>query len=140
MEKQLGKEILSEKDRIAFLMDNCDKVEEIGYTKQFSEEQLSEMKNNLSEIAITINDLEEEKKEAVATFKASIDPLKQEKKTLIDGLKTKATYVRETCYKFIDGEKREVGYYNAQGDLVESRSASADELQTNIFQLTRKAN
>lgn len=49
----------------------------------------------------------------------------------------KSEYVNELCFKFIDPQTKEVGYYNADGDLIESRPAFADELQGTIFQLNR---
>jgi len=38
----------------------------------------------------------------------------------------------------IDAEAREVGYYNQNGDLIESRPAYSEELQTTMFQVIRK--
>ncbi|MDR0384523.1 MAG: hypothetical protein LBH60_00420 [Prevotellaceae bacterium] len=42
-------------------------------------------------------------------------------------------YVREICYKFVDIDNRQTGYYNAEGDLIELRPATADELQPTLF-------
>lgn len=137
MQRELAKEITDESKRISFLSDNCDKIEEKGYMKRFTPEQLSQMKNELSETAIKINDTEIEKKEIVSEFKERLKPLSIEKQRLLSCLKNKAEYVSEKCYKFIDLENREVGYYNQNGDLIEARPAYADELQTNIFQMQR---
>lgn len=136
MERELGKEYSGEK-RVEFLRDNCDSVEEKGYMKRFTPEQLLQMKDTLSETAIVINDIEEEKKVVVAEFKKKIDPLNDEKKRLLSGLKNKSEYVTENVFKFVDPSSREVGFYNADGELIESRPAYADELQTNIFQMQR---
>jgi len=138
MQKELGKDIEAGKKRVAFLMDNCDKVEEKAYSKRFTPEQLAQMKEGLSEVAIKISDVETEKKEVAKDFKARLDPLTEERKTLVDGLKSKAKLVTENCYKFIDPDTREVGYYNQDGDLIESRPAFPEEMQTNMFQLGRK--
>lgn len=140
MEKVLGKEVEAGAKRIAFLADNCDKIEEKGYMKRFSQEELIAMKDNLSEVAIEINDIEEEKKLIASEFKERLTPFKDEKKRLLVGLKNRAEFVRENCYKFVDTETRQVAYYNAEGDLVDYRGANADELQGNIFQITRKVN
>jgi DNA-binding transcriptional regulator GbsR (MarR family) len=138
MDRELGKNIEAGARRIDFLESNCDKVEEKGYMKRFSHEQLAQMKENLSETCIQINDVEEEKKEVVKDFKARLEPLTDERKRLLKWLKDKVEYVTENCYKFVDMETREVGFYNQDGDLIESRPAYQDELQTNIFQLGRK--
>ncbi len=137
MHKELGKDIEPGKKRIAFLMDNCDKVEEKIYMKRFSSDQLLQMKNSLSETAIRINDIETEKKELMAEFKERMKPLVEEKIRLLSGLKNKAELATEKCYKFIDNDSREVGFYNQDGDLIDHRPAYADELQGTIFQMKR---
>ncbi len=140
MEKELFKDIKDSKTRLSLLIDNCDKVEEKGYMKRYTPEELAEMKDGLSEVAIAINDIEEERREIAKEFKEQLKPAKEEKKRLLAGLKNKAEYVRENCYKFVNTETREVGYYNEEGDLIDVRSAGADELQGNIFQINRKVN
>jgi hypothetical protein len=135
MKRELGKEYTDKELRIRFLKDNCDKVEEKTYSKRFTPDELMQMKEELSETAIKINDIEEAKKEAVAGFKKELDPLVDEKKRLLEGLKTKSQLVRENTFKFIDLDSKEVGYYNEDGELIESRPAYGDELQSNIFQL-----
>lgn len=137
MQRELGKNISEGKSRVAFLMDNCDKVEDKSYMKRFTPEQLLQMKEELSENAIVINDIEVEKKEAMEQFKETLKPLTERKGRLLKGLKNKAELVTEKCFKFVDPENRSVGYYNEEGDLIESRAAFADELQTNIFQMQR---
>lgn len=106
MERELGKDLEQGKKRVAFLMDNCDAVEE--------------------------------KTAAMKDFKARLEPLTTERKKTLDGLKKKAEFVTERCFKFIDQEAREVGYYNENGDLIESRPAYSEELQTTLFQIGRK--
>lgn len=39
----------------------------------------------------------------------------------------------EECYRLTDRESGMTGFYNANGDLIESRQATADELQGNLF-------
>jgi hypothetical protein len=133
MDRELGKEIKAGKDREAFLMANCEKVEERGYMKRFTPEELSRMKENLSETDIRINDIEEEKKEVVKAFKEQLDPLNDERKRILKGLKNKAEFVSEDCFKFVDLSEKTVGYYNREGDLIESRPAYPEELQGNLF-------
>lgn len=131
MQRELAKDIPSGNHRIAFLTDNCDKIEEKGYMKRFSADQLSQMKDELSEAAIRINDIEEEKKAIMDEFKERLKPLIDEKSRLLKGLKNKSEFVNEKCYKFVDTEAREVGFYNQDGDLIEARPAYVEEL--NLF-------
>jgi len=135
MQRELAKDIPQGNQRVAFLTDNCDKVEEKGYMKRFTQEQLSQMKEELSETAININDIEEEKKIVLEQFKERLKPLTEEKFRLLRGLKNKAEHVTERCFKFIDLDNREVGYFNEDGELIESRPAYADELQGNLFRM-----
>ena len=87
------------------------------------------MKESLSETDIEINDIEEEKTAAMKDFKARLEPLTTERKKTLDGLKKKAEFVTERCFKFIDQEAREVGYYNENGDLIESRRTAKNYKQ-----------
>lgn len=135
MDSIIGKDIENREERISFLSYNSNGVENKNYMKRFTSDQLQQMKEKLSEIAIQINDVESEKKEAMADFNATLKPLNENKKEILSGLKNKAVLVSERCFKFVDHETREVGFYNEDGDLIESRPAYADELQKNIFQL-----
>lgn len=58
MEKQLGHEYPEGKQRESFLKDNCDAVENKGYMKPYTTDQLVEMKENLAEASISLNDIE----------------------------------------------------------------------------------
>ena len=120
------------------LEDNCDKVEELGYMKPFSSDQLLAMKDRLSEVSITINDIEVEKKAQVALYKAQIKPLAEERRTLLDNIRNRAEHVKENCFKFVDQEAGEVGYYSSDGVLIESRPIRQDERQKTIMSLGRK--
>lgn len=137
MQRELGHDIQDKARRIEFLRDNSDGVEKKGYMKRFTPEQLQQMKERLSETAIEINDIEDEKKSLMEVIKEKLKPLTEEKKELLICLKNKAEHVSEDCYKFIDIDAREVGFYNEEGVLIESRPAYADELQRNIFQVNR---
>ncbi len=137
IERELGKDMPQGEVRKKFLEDNCDAVEKKGYMKPFTPEELTEMKDELAEVAIEINDIETAKKEAMKAFNHELEPHKEEKKTLLSSLKNKAEFIEEECYKFVDKEARTVGYYNSNGDLIESRAAYATELQGTIFQINR---
>ncbi len=138
MEKTLGKEFKSPIERINFLSDNCDKTEEKGYMKRYTPEQIQTMKEDLAEVSIKINDIQIEKKEYLKAIKDKTNPLSEQKSELLRGIKQKAVYTTEKCFKFVDTDNREVGYYNSDGDLIESRPANPEELQGTIFQVGRK--
>lgn len=128
MEKALGQEY-SKVQRIQFLTDNCDKIEEAGYMKPFSQDEIAEMKDQLSTVAIEINDIESEKKDVMKSFKEKLSPLSDRKTALLGHIKTKAEYVKEECFKFIDHSEHMVGIYNSEGMLIEARPTRPDEGQ-----------
>ena len=137
MKRELAKEIQDKNARIVFLTDNCDKAEKKSYMRPFTADELLSMKEELSENAIRIDDIETEKKDAIAEFRERLKLPLLRKSELLTGIKSKSELVTEECYKFIDLESREVGYYNQNGDLIEQRPAYGDELQSNIFQMQR---
>lgn len=134
MDKQLGLG-LNPKDKLALLQNNCEKIESMGFTRTFTEEELVEMKDELADKSIEQSNLSEEKKVAMASFKAKLQPVSARIGTLLRNLREKAEYTNESLFKFVDTEEKMVGYYNSDGQLVESlsRRAKPDELQGNIF-------
>ena len=71
----LGKEFKNPIERINYLNDNCDKVEEKGYMKKYTPEEIQAMKEELAETSIKINDLATEKKNFMANLKIRMNPL-----------------------------------------------------------------
>ena len=138
MKRELGKDIQQGEARKQFLADNADAVEKKEYMRHFTPEELLKKKEGLSETCISINDIEEELTEIKKQYAEKLKPLLETKKRILGELKKKAELVNEDCYKFLDSEAREVGYYNRNGDLIESRPAYSDELQATIFQISRK--
>lgn len=58
MEKTIGKEYANAIQREAFLKDNCDAVENKGYMKQFTPEQLQGHKENLANISNKMSEID----------------------------------------------------------------------------------
>lgn len=138
MEKELGKDIPIS-GRRDFLRDNSDQVVNMGYMRRLTHEELTKKKEELMVTAIKVSDIEEEKKAANEDFKLLLKPLKEEKKKLIRFLKEKGEWVPdEICYKFIFEEENMVGFYNGQGDLIESRPMTGEEAQASLFRVDRK--
>lgn len=138
MKKTMGKEYTEGDKRRAFLNDNCDGMEEKGFMRPYSPEVIQGKKEELAETSITINDLEIEKKESMKDFGDALKPLKKVRVDLLKGIKEKAEFHTEPCYKFVDQDEKETGYYNGDGDLIESRPANPKESQLGIFQEARK--
>lgn len=134
MDKTLGKQYENKMQRIAFLKDNCDGVENKGYMKPYSPEELQGHKEKLANVSIEIAEIEAEMKQSQAEYKGRLKPLKEARTNMVSNIKSKAEYVTEVCYRFTDQDRKETGFYNDEGDLIECRPATADELQPTIFQ------
>lgn len=131
----MGKEYGNAVQREAYLKDNCDACENKGYMKPFTPEQLQGHKENLANVSIKISEVENAKKQSDAYYKGELKPLHEQRQQIIQDIKSKAKYVEEVCYKFIDQEAKTTGFYNAEGDMIESRPATADELQPTLFKV-----
>lgn len=137
MDKVLGQEYEG-RARIDFLRDNCDAVEDLGYTKALPNEEIESLKDRLVENNIQLRDVRADKKAANKEFNDQIKQLEESNDEVTGKLKAKSEFVTEACYKFVDNEEREVGYYNSEGLLVYSRPARPEELQKTMFQTLRR--
>ena len=137
MSKTIGKDIQSLIERLRFLEDNADSVEEKGYMKPYTPEELQGHKESLANTMIAISAIEEELAGVKAEYKAKLKPLQEKKSQMVANIKAKAEYVTENCFKFVDRDARMTEYYNAEGDLVEARPSTADEMQMNLFAMNR---
>ena len=136
MDKVLGQEY-NGKDRVSFLRDNCDAVEDLGYTKSLPNEEIEALKDRLVENNIQLRDVRADKKAANKEFNDQIKQLEESNDEVTGKLKAKSEFVTEPCFKFVDEDAREVGYYNNDGLLVYSRPARPEELNKNIFRMSR---
>ena len=138
MDRFLGQDI-PEQDRWTFLKDNADAVEKIGYTHRFSPDELAQKKEDLAEISIEIDDIEEEKKVVMNSYKERLKPLAEEKKDLLDKIKRGSEFVEdEECVKILYHEEKMAGFYNKLGELVYSRPIMSQEMQKTVFSINRK--
>ena len=129
MDKHLFSEY-SEEQRLQMLNDNCNKpLEDYGYDKPLSKEQLKALKDRLSSASISLHDVEEEKKESDKEFNERIKGFKGTIAEAVKQLKNRTTYTCELCFEFIDREERKVGIYNRDGLLIEERPATLKELR-----------
>ncbi len=137
LDRELGKDIALE-ERAQFLEDNCDAVEDVTYSRAFSPEELALEREQLTDSSIKIADIEEEKKAVMDGFKERLKPLNETKDEAIKALREKSQTVTEKCYKFLDEETKMVGFYNKEGNLVNSRPAFQKELEKTIMMELRK--
>lgn len=93
MKKEYGKEYETDEERIAFLEDNADSVENKEYFKRFTPQELKEKKDRKIDVDVEVADLDEEKKAKMKEYKDKIDPLAKEGKQLLKCIKKKGQVV-----------------------------------------------
>lgn len=129
MEKVLFQDY-SPEERLEMLQNNCDKViEDYGYEKPLSKDQLKAIKDKLSSASVSLHDVQEEKKEADKEFNEEIKIFKGTIAESVKQLKTRTTYTCEQCFELIDYDEKMVGIYNREGILIEERPAKLNELR-----------
>ena len=133
MEKLLGQD-LNPRERVQFLTDNADAVEELGYNKPLTQDEITNLKEELTNNSIRISDILEKKAAAAAEFNEQLKPLEKSRKEAIAMLKNRSEFRTEGCFKFIDHESGEVGFYNSDGVLVYQRGILPGERQKTIFE------
>lgn len=137
LDSELAKNVPLE-DRAQVLEDSCDAVEDVTYSKPFTPEELALKREQLTDASIKIADIKEEKKQVMDGYKEQLKPLQTQKEDAIKALRDKSQTVTEKCYKFFDEDTKTVGFYNKEGNLVNSRPAFKQELQKTIFSVMRK--
>ena len=129
MEKVLFQDY-SPEERLEMLQNNCDRViEDYGYEKPLSKDQLKAIKDKLSSASVSLHDVQEEKKEADKEFNEQIKNFKGTIAESVKQLKTRTTYTCEQCFELIDYDEKKVGIYNREGFLIEERPAKLNELR-----------
>lgn len=133
----LGKEYTDPQKRKQFLADNADAVVRKTYMQRFTPEELQARKEELANVSISINDIESEKKDAMKEFKDRLDPLTEQRTILIGDIRRKAKEVTGDCYCFVNEEERMTYVIAENGECIEARPCTADELQKSVFQTLR---
>lgn len=128
MEKQLFEDYPLHQ-RVKMLEDNAESIEERGFMKPFSPEEVLSLKDDLANVAIDIDNIGIAKKTANDGFKAELKPLEDRKKTILENIKNRSEYVKENCYKIVDHTEGMAGFYSRDGQLIESRQLRPDERQ-----------
>ena len=137
IKKEIGKKYSLE-EREQFLRNTCDGTEEVSYSRAFTPEELAEQRELLTDASISLAEIEQAKKDAINGFKQRAKPYIDQKNDAIKKLRDKAETVIEDCFKYFDDETNMVGFYNIEGNLVNSRPAFPSEMQKTVFSEIRK--
>jgi len=124
--------------KLELLEANCKSKEQQMVQVDFSEDDLSEMKSRLSEIAIEKDELEVELKELSKGLRDKIKEKNGKLKGLLVHLRNKYDLQMQTVYEFDNQEDGLMLTYNAQGELINSRKLRPAERQTRIIPFESK--
>ena len=111
----------------------ADKIEKHSYMKSFTQDELSEMKDNLTDESIELRTLKNELKEISKTYKEKMKPIKNAISGLLDNLHQKAQMITEDCFVELEHYSGKANYYSpSSGELVYSRPLVASEMQKTL--------
>lgn len=121
-------------EREQILRDNSEGVElDFAYTRILTEEELSMRREIKVNNDITLAKMQEELKEYIARAKEEMKPFGLQNSSLIAAVRDRVERTTATVYKFKDEETRQMGYYNAAGELVFSRMLTPEERQGSLL-------
>jgi hypothetical protein len=127
-------------ERRLLLEQNADNIEETTYLKPLTPDEMDIRREELTENAIKLSELEDEKKEIVKRYKDQMDPLISLNKLLLSDLKTKQAKVQGTLYHMANHEESMMETYDESGECISTRRLRPDEKQGKIFPLPKASN
>ena len=137
MEKQILIGVDSS-ERLQQLIDVAEKVEKFNYPRELSQGELEELKNELAQNHITIDNQDQVLKSHKEAYNASVKPLRELNKDILRKVRTGVEDVVEDVYLLKDLEEEKMGYYSKDGKLVFERSLKPEEKQYTISDFTNK--
>lgn len=116
------------------LRDSCEGVRaDYEYQKPLTPAELDERREMKVAADITIDKLEKEKKEYLDQMKQQMEPLKDKSATLLKVVRDRFETVIGNAYIFRDDETGYIGYYDANGNLINQRRMTPEEKQGSIL-------
>jgi len=122
-------------EKIELLRANCRSSEFTQIKIYFSQDDLDEMKSNLSELCIEKDGNEDELKELSKGLRDKIKEQSGRIKALLKLLKDKYEYQTQEVFDFDDQENGLMLTYNYNGELINSRKLRPQERQTKMFNI-----
>ena len=125
-------------DRASMLEANCLKHEEQTVKRQFTHEELEDMRITLTDDSIKNSELEDELKALTKPIREELKNYKAVIREKLKKLKLKYDENLETVYLFDDQENGMMNTYDVTGELLSSRKLLPSEKQTRIIDLQTK--
>ena len=113
------------------IKDNLDAIAyglvEQSYTKNLTEEELAIYKHNYSEVGVELDELAQQKKDALDRFKLLEKEPKETAKMLLQSIKFKSEQKHGKLYTVDDQEARMMYFFDETGVCVDARPLTKDE-------------
>lgn len=107
-------------------------IHEKSYTKNLTEEEIVERKDEYSKISISLSEIEVQKKEAMERFKNLVKEPKQKASILLDSIKFKSEQKHGKLFLVDDQEDGMMYSFDTMGVCVEVRPLTKEEKQTKL--------
>jgi len=118
----------SEEDVRAFLEANADFIKEDElYTRRLTDEELTQLKDELAEASVKLAILEAKKKDFLEQMKEETNPLQGRNKVIIGSLRTKVEEVEGIVFEFKNLDDGTVEQFDKNGQYLGSRRMRPDE-------------
>lgn len=130
---------LNQTERLTALKENAVTSYKKNVVRNFDEEELAEMKNQLSDVSINLNDTEIEKKEMTGEINGRIKIIKSQRQNLLRDLKNKYYESTEEVFDVDNQEEGMMYTYDNTGAVISSRRLTPSEKQISIKQFNSKA-
>jgi hypothetical protein len=115
-------------------------IQEKSYTKNLTEEEIVERKDEYSEIAISLSEIAEQKKEVMERFKNLIKEPKLKASMLLESIKFKSEQKHGQLFLLDEQEDGLMYSFDALGVCVEVRPLLKEEKQTRMKTLKNASN
>jgi len=132
-------ETISLKEREQMLKDNCQSIEKKTYSRALDQAEIAKLQTEFAQKAIDLNIAESELKVQRESFKLVSKPIKKDMSDLMQGIRSGSEEVTEEVYLISDMSEKMMGYYNKDGNLIQSRPLMQSEMQYSITEM-RKSN
>lgn len=110
----------------------CHSKQEMVYMKNLDEQTLQKKEKEFVADNIKLSKLKDDFDKVKEEFKNKMKPVEQMLVQNLNVLKNKAEEVEGTVYLIDDQEEGLMGYYDLEGNLLNSRRLTADERQLHI--------
>lgn len=107
-------------------------VEERSYTKNLTEEEVSEKKDKYSQVGIKLSELEQQKKDALERFKLAEKDPKIEAKELLEAIKYKSEQRYGELFAVDDQKEGMMFYFDTLGVCIDARPLTQKEKQLKL--------